>query len=237
VGRGAPGRAGSGAQLRDRRRNSAPYRQTELANSRQCAEGAEPRPEYEDQGGGYPQIAGTGCGMAAAVASAADHRRGHRARPDRRGADVRRCLRLDLGRGWPAPHHARTAREGARAAAPPRRSPRSCAARVGQAPCAGAAPSAPRSSRRTGPGGRSGAAGAGRQARPGRINNDYEERAACRLRLERELTSGCGAWAGCVAVVAAFTRASSSRASSPSSGFHCTPRPHRWPCTSSASTT
>ena len=77
----------------------------------------------------------------------------------------------------------------------------------------------------------------GRTAGPGRINNDYEERAACRLRLERELTSGCGAWAGCVAVVAAFTRASSSRASSPSSGFHCTPRPHRWPCTSSASTT
>src|SRR5437763_17206269 len=69
VGRGAPGRAGSGAQLRDRRRNSAPYRQTELANSRQCAEEAEPRPEYEDQGGGYPQIAGTCCGMAAAVAS------------------------------------------------------------------------------------------------------------------------------------------------------------------------
>ena len=89
-----------------------------------------------------------------------------------------------------------------------------------------------RGGRRSGASGRSKAS-----AGAGRINNDYEERAACRLRLERELTSGCGAWAGCVAMVAAFTRASSSRASSPSSGFHCTPRPHRWPCTSSASTT
>ena len=75
---------------------------------------AAPRPAHEDQGRGYPQIAGAGCGMAAAVASAADQRRGHRARPDRRGADLRRCLRLDLGRCRPPPHHTRTARQGAR---------------------------------------------------------------------------------------------------------------------------
>ena len=57
----------------------------------------------KDQGRSYPQIAGAGCGMAATVASAADQRRGHRARPDRRSADLRRCLQLDLGRCRPPP--------------------------------------------------------------------------------------------------------------------------------------
>ena len=52
--------------------------------------------------------------MAAAVASAADHRRGHRARPDRRGADLRRRLRLDLGCCRPPPQHTRTPRQGPR---------------------------------------------------------------------------------------------------------------------------
>jgi len=43
--------------------------------------------------------------------------------------------------------------------------------------------------------------------------------------------------AACAAVLDAAISASNSRGSSPSSGFHCTPRPHRCPCTSSASTT
>ena len=64
-----------------------------------------------------------------------------------------------------------------------------------------------------------------------------QERAAWRLaaRLERPATSVTGGGAG--AVLAAATRASKIRASSPSSGCHCTPTPNLCPCSSTASTT
>ena len=86
------------------------------------------RAAHEDPGRGYPQVAGAGCGMAAAVASAADHGGGHRARPDCRGADLQRRLWLGLGRRRPSPHHARTARQGAR------RRARGCAGAAGSPP-------------------------------------------------------------------------------------------------------
>ena len=78
--------------------------------------GQNPSRRSEDPGRGYPQVSVPGAGVAAALAAAADHGGGHGPRPDRRGAVLRRRLRLDLGRRRPPPHHPRTARQSARRA-------------------------------------------------------------------------------------------------------------------------
>ena len=112
----AVGRARRCPQPRDRRRDPPSHRQAQLEDPHQRSGPAQPRPPSPDPGRSYPQVSVPGTGVAAALAAAADHGGGYGPRPDRRGAVLRRRLRLDFGRCRPPPHHSRTARQGARGA-------------------------------------------------------------------------------------------------------------------------
>ena len=125
MGRGAPRRARCRGQSPDGGRGSRPDRQAQLEDPRQRTGRATPRPVPERSGGNYPQVAVPGARAAAALAAAADDSGGHGPGPDRRRADFRGRLRLDLRRRGPPPHHARPARQD------PLRPPADALARLG----------------------------------------------------------------------------------------------------------
>src|ERR1700722_8049058 len=97
VGCGPPGGTWCGTEPRDRRRGARPHRQTAFADPRQRSGRPAPR-SAEDPGRGRSPVSVSGAAVAATLAVAADHGGGHDLGSGGQGPDVRRRVRLDLGR-------------------------------------------------------------------------------------------------------------------------------------------
>src|ERR1700693_2279127 len=95
VGSSRPGGTWRGTEPRDCRRDTPPYRQTELEDPYQRSGRTPPGSASAGPGGGYPPGSTAGAAVAAALATAADHGGGHDPGPGGQGPDVRRRVRLD----------------------------------------------------------------------------------------------------------------------------------------------